>query len=435
MEVKKIAVIGMGYVGLPLACLFARKYKVVGFDVNKKKTEKLLEGFDDTGTYTEKELQASFDQGLEVTSEEQALDACNVFIVAVPTPVDEHHRVDLRPLLGASEVVGRYLGKGDVVIYESTVYPGATEDDCVPVLERESGLKFNEDFFAGYSPERVNPGDKVHTVKTIVKITSGSTPETATFVDKLYSSVLENGTYKAPSIRVAEAARIVENCQRDVNIAFMNEINRIFQAMDINTRDVLEAAATKWNFIKMEPGLVGGHCIGVDPYYLIQRAEDYSVDADLLSTARRVNERVGRYVADRVVNEVGRKAWKGGCNVLILGCTFKENCNDIRNSKVADIVAGLSEKGVCSVICDPYLDESEMDAFLSTVKMKPGKRVNALQVSPSEGSPYDAVILCVKHREFADLDVEKLLAPDGLLFDLKGFYRQKYGNKDFYREI
>ncbi|MBQ9640053.1 MAG: nucleotide sugar dehydrogenase [Bacteroidaceae bacterium] len=425
---SKIAVIGLGYVGLPLACLFARKYSVVGFDVSKSRVEELLSGHDSTDTFTDAEMQASLRGGLTCTSDEAALDTCNVYIVAVPTPVDKHHLVDLRPLIGASEVVGRHISKGDVVVYESTVYPGATEEDCLPVVERVSGLKFNVDFFAGYSPERVNPGDREHTVERIKKVTSGSTPAVADFVDRLYGSVLENGTHKAPTMRVAEACKIVENCQRDVNIAFMNEIDHIFNAMGINTRDVLEAAGTKWNFIRLEPGLVGGHCIGVDPYYLIQRAMAYRESANLLTAARRINDTMGKYIADQVVKlmnltDIAPKS----ARVLVLGFTFKENCNDIRNTKVIDVVHELNQFCDTVTIADPY-------AIPALVKQDYGVDIVS-DIAAIAGQQYDAILLCVKHREFATLPVPAMLRPGGILCDIKGFYRSAMQGEPFYHEI
>ena len=428
MENVKIAVIGLGYVGLPLACLFARKYPVVGFDVNMGRVKELQSGRDSTDTFTDEEMSVSLRGGLTCTGEETLLDDCNVFIVAVPTPVDKHHLVDLRALIGASEVVGRHIKKGNVVVYESTVYPGATEEDCLPVVEKVSGLKFNEDFFAGYSPERVNPGDREHTVEKIKKVTSGSTPEIAEYIDKLYNSVLENGTHKAPSMRVAEACKIVENCQRDVNIAFMNEMDRLFNAMGINTRDVMAAAATKWNFIRLEPGLVGGHCIGVDPYYLIQRALTFREPANLLSMARKINDTMGKYIADVVLKQMNladiapKKA-----RVLVLGFTFKENCNDIRNTKVVDVVRELDRFCGSVTVVDPY-------ALPLMVKEEYGVDIVS-DVQQIEAEQFDAVLLCVKHKEFADLAVDKLLKPGGVLCDIKGLYREKYGKETFYHEI
>lgn len=425
---KKIAVIGLGYVGLPLACLFARKYPVVGFDVNQGRVKELQSGHDSTDTFTDEEMQASLQGGLTFTCDEAALDACNVYVVAVPTPVDKHHLVDLHPLIGASEVVGRHISKGDIVVYESTVYPGATEEDCLPIVEKVSGLKYNVDFFAGYSPERVNPGDREHTVEKIRKVTSGSTPEVAAFVDRLYNSVLENGTHKASSMRVAEASKIVENCQRDVNIAFMNEMARIFNAMGINTRDVLEAAGTKWNFIRLEPGLVGGHCIGVDPYYLIQRALAYREPANLLTAARRINDTMGRYMADQVIKQMNlsdiapKKA-----SVLVLGFTFKENCNDIRNTKVIDVVHELDRFCGTVTVADPY-------AIPEMVKQEYGVDIVS-DISAIAARQFDAILLCVKHKEFATLPIPAMLRPGGIVCDIKGFYSSAMRGQAFYREI
>lgn len=427
MKDIKLAVIGLGYVGLPLACLFARRYQVVGFDINKPRVKELQEGYDSTDTFTEEEMLNSLRSGLTCTSDEALLDACNVYIVSVPTPVDDRHLVDLRPLIGASEVVGRHISKGDVVVYESTVYPGATEEDCVPVIERVSGLKFNADFFVGYSPERINPGDHEHTIEKIKKVTSGSTPEIADFVDDLYNTVLENGTHKAQSIRVAEASKIVENCQRDVSIAFVNEMDHIFNAMGINTRDVLEAAGTKWNFIHLEPGLVGGHCIGVDPYYLIQKAHAYEEPATLLTAARQMNDTMGKYVADQVIklmNQAGIAPKHS--RILVLGFTFKECCNDIRNTKVIDIIRELERFTDHVEVADPY-------AIPSMVKKEYGVDIIP-DMKDVASRQYDAILLCVKHTEFGSLPIRDMLAPGAILCDFKGFYRAMR-KEAFYHEV
>lgn len=424
---RKLAIVGLGYVGLPLARLFTHKYKVIGFDINTERVKELQEGHDSTGSFTKLEMQQTLNKGLYVTSDEKLLGECNIFIIAVPTPVTSDHKVDLRNLLGATETVGRHFHKNDIVIFESTVYPGATEEECVPLLEKTSGLSYNQDFFVGYSPERVNVGDHEHTIEKIKKITSGSTPEIADFVDELYNSVLENGTHKAPTIRVAEAAKIVENCQRDVNIAFMNEVNHIFNAMGINTRDVLEAAGTKWNFIHLEPGLVGGHCIGVDPYYLIEKANTVNEKASLLSTARRLNDSMGEYIADQTIKrmaDAGLNPEKS--HVLVLGFTFKENCNDIRNTKVIDIVLQLRKTIDEITICDPY-------AIPDMVKNEYGVDIES-DTEKVATEQYDAILLCVKHKEFTSLPVCKMLKPNGILCDIKGFYREKR-EETYYKEI
>ncbi|MBP5377253.1 MAG: nucleotide sugar dehydrogenase [Bacteroidaceae bacterium] len=423
----KIAVVGLGYVGLPLACLFARKYEVVGFDINKARVAELKTGHDSTDTFSDDEMKHSLTHGLTCTDDESMLDSRNFFVVSVPTPVTSNHRVDLNPLLGATVVVGRHLKRGDIVVYESTVYPGATEEDCVPVLEQVSGLRYNEDFFIGYSPERINPGDHEHTREKIRKITSGSTPEVADFIDSVYNSVLENGTHRAPTIRVAEAAKIIENCQRDVNIAFMNEINHIFNAMNINTRDVIEAAGTKWNFIHLEPGLVGGHCIGVDPYYLIQKARESGETAALLSTARTLNDTMGTYIADLTIKHMSLAGLTPkNARILVLGFTFKENCNDIRNTKVIDIITELRRYSKNITICDPY-------AIPEMTKHEYGVDIVS-DIKQVESKKYDTILLCVKHAEFADLPIEQMLDTNGILCDIKGFYRNKRDEK-YYIEI
>ena len=427
MNNVKIAVIGLGYVGLPLAFLFARRYRVVGFDVNRHRVKELMEGYDSTETFTEDEMFRVLRNGLECTADEGLLDSCNIYIVAVPTPVDSQHRVDLAPLLSASEVVGRHISKGGIVIYESTVYPGATEEDCVPVIEQVSGLRYNVDFFAGYSPERINPGDREHTIEKIKKVTSGSTPEVADFVDNLYNSVLENGTHRASSIRVAEASKIVENCQRDVSIAFVNEIDHIFNAMGINTRDVLAAAGTKWNFIHLEPGLVGGHCIGVDPYYLIQKARMFDEPATLLTAARSINDSMGQYVAGQLIKLMDRAGIAPKhSRILVLGFTFKECCNDIRNTKVIDIIRELERYTDHVEVADPY-------AIPYMVKAEYGVDIIS-DLTLTASRQYDAILLCVKHTEFASLPIKTMLAPDGILCDFKGFYRELY-EEAFYHEI
>lgn len=410
MKQYKICVIGLGYVGLPLARLFSTKYKTVGFDLNSKRVEKLMSGHDETLEVSDELLQLAIKNGFVCTSNIEDIKDCNVYVVAVPTPVDENNRPDLRPLWGASETVGKVISKGDIVIYESTVYPGVTEEECLPVVERVSGLKFNVDFFAGYSPERINPGDKEHTVEKIKKVTSGSTPEIADIVDGLYNSVLINGTHKAPSIKVAEASKIIENSQRDVNIAFMNELAKIFNAMGIDTRDVIDAAASKWNFIKLSPGLVGGHCISVDPYYLIQKAQVYGVLPRIMSSARRLNDGMGDYVANQTIKCMNKKGIVvKDSKILILGITFKENCPDIRNTKVVDIYSTLSEYTQNITVYDPWANAQHV-AHEYGVEV-----VNELPTDK-----FDAVILAVAHDDFSKLDLSSLTKETSVVYDVKG---------------
>lgn len=408
---KIICVIGLGYVGLPLARLFSTKFPTIGYDVNGTRVSELMRGHDTTGEVPDDLLlDAIRNNGLRCTTDIEDIRDSDFYVVAVPTPVDKNNRPDLRPLIAASETVGSVISKGDIVVYESTVYPGVTEEECIPVVERVSGLKLNVDFFAGYSPERINPGDKVHTVEKIKKVTSGSTPETADIVDAVYGSVLENGTHKAPSIRVAEASKIIENAQRDVNIAFMNELAKIFNAMGIDTHDVLEAAGTKWNFIKMSPGLVGGHCIGVDPYYLIQKAQVYGILPRVMTDARRLNDGMGSYVANQVVKCMNRKGvMVKDSKMLILGFTFKENCPDIRNTKVADIISSLAEYTPNIKVCDPWADAGQV------------RREYGLDIFPELPSEkFDAVILAVAHDRFRGLDVSELVREGGVIYDVKG---------------
>ena len=411
MKETKICVIGLGYVGLPLARLFSTKYKTVGFDMNQKRVNALMAGHDSTLEVSDELLQEAIHNGFLCTTKLDDIRDCNVYIVAVPTPVDENNRPDLRPLWGASETVGKVISKGDIVVYESTVYPGVTEEECLPVVERVSGLKFNIDFFAGYSPERINPGDKEHTVEKIKKVTSGSTPEIADIVDNLYNSVLINGTHKAPSIKVAEASKIIENSQRDVNIAFMNELAKIFNAMGIDTRDVIDAAASKWNFIKLNPGLVGGHCISVDPYYLIQKAQVYGVLPRVMSSARRLNDGMGDYVANQAIKCMNKKGIVvKDANILLLGITFKENCPDIRNTKVVDIYTTLAEYTSNITVYDPWANPEH-------VKHEYGIEVT----NELPNNKFDAVILAVAHNEFAQLNVKSLLNETAVVYDVKGF--------------
>ncbi len=411
----KICVIGLGYVGLPLARLFSTKFKTVGFDMNEERVNALNTGHDSTLEVDDELLQAAIRNGFRCTANIEDIRDCNFYVVAVPTPVDAANRPDLKPLLGASETVGRVISRGDVVVYESTVYPGVTEEECLPVVERVSGLKFNEDFFAGYSPERINPGDKLHTVEKIRKVTSGSTPEIADLVDGVYNSVLVNGTHRAPSIKVAEASKIIENSQRDVNIAFMNELAKIFNAMGVDTHDVIEAASSKWNFIKMSPGLVGGHCISVDPYYLIQKAQVYGVMPRVMSSARRLNDAMGEYVANQTIKLMNKKGvMVKDSKILILGVTFKENCPDIRNTKVVDIYHTLQEYTPNVVIYDPWADAAHVQKHY-------GIELSRESVDSLKGG-FDAVILSVAHEEFKEINLRHFLKDSdlGVVYDVKG---------------
>ena len=413
----KIALIGLGYVGLPLGVEFAKKYPVFGFDISQARVDELLGGHDATLEVDDDQLQSVLTEtrpqteGLFLTTDPEDLRDCNYYIVTVPTPTDKNNRPVLTPLIRASETVGKLLKKDDIVIYESTVYPGATEEDCVPVLEKHSGLVFNQDFFVGYSPERINPGDKLHTVTRIKKVTSGSTPEVGKKVDALYRSIIEAGTHLAPSIRVAEAAKVIENSQRDINIAFVNELSKIFNRMGIDTQDVLEAAGTKWNFLKFTPGLVGGHCIGVDPYYLAQKAQEVGYHPEIILAGRRLNDDMGRYVAAELVKlMIDRgKAVKGN-RVLLLGITFKENCPDIRNTKVVDIYNELNSYGMEVDLHDPWADAEEvLDEY----------DIEILSDFP-EKNGYDAVLLAVAHNQFKDLDLKKYKEAGAVIYDVKG---------------
>lgn len=410
MDVK-ICVIGLGYVGLPLARLFSTKYPTVGFDMNAKRCEALMAGHDATLEVSDELLQdAISNHGFRCTANIDDIRDCNFYIVAVPTPVDENNNPDLTPLYGASETVGKVIQAGDIVVYESTVYPGVTEDECIPVVEKVSGLKFNRDFYAGYSPERINPGDKLHTVEKIKKVTSGSTPEIGKLVNDVYSSVITAGTHLAPSIKVAEAAKVIENSQRDINIAFVNELSKIFTLMGIDTTDVLDAASTKWNFLPFKPGLVGGHCIGVDPYYLAQCAQRHGYNPEIILAGRRMNDGMGAYVADRVIKLMLKKGIQVlGSNILVLGFTFKENCPDVRNTKVVDIIKALKEYNLNVTIFDPWANPAavEREYGLTVVNTLPA------------GSKFDAVIAAVAHREFQDLDLAPYLNPAHVIFDVK----------------
>ena len=401
-----IAIIGLGYVGFPLAVEFGKQYPTLGFDIDSTRISELNRGYDRTQEVSDAQLKASAQ--LKFSSELNDLSGCNTFIVTVPTPIDHFKKPDLGPLLKASEMIGSVLKKGDVVIYESTVYPGCTEEDCVPVLEKRSGLKFNEDFFCGYSPERINPGDKVNTLTKIKKVTSGSTPEIADWVDQLYRSIIVAGTHKASSIKVAEASKAIENAQRDVNISFVNELALIFDRMGIDTSEVLEAAGTKWNFLNFKPGLVGGHCIGVDPYYLLHKSESLGYYPQVILSGRRVNDNMGLFVANKLVKLLIQKGKKiGGAKTLMLGITFKENCPDIRNSRVVDIYRELSDFGMEVDVYDPWANKAEV------------KKEHGIDLVAELASTYDAIVLTVAHQEFLNLPYASLKAENGIIFDIK----------------
>lgn len=407
----KICVIGLGYVGLPLARLFSTKYKTIGFDMNARRCEALMAGHDATLEVSDELLQDAINNhGFRCTADIDQIRDANFYIVAVPTPVDENNNPDLSPLYGASETVGKVIAPGDIVVYESTVYPGVTEDECIPVVEKVSGLKMNKDFYAGYSPERINPGDKQHTVEHIKKVTSGSTPEIGKLVNEIYSSVITAGTHLAPTIKVAEAAKVIENSQRDINIAFVNELSKIFTLMGIDTQDVLEAASTKWNFLPFKPGLVGGHCIGVDPYYLAQCAQRYGYNPEIILAGRRMNDGMGAYVADRVIKLMLKKGIQVlGSHILILGFTFKENCPDVRNTKVIDIYKALKEYNVNITVYDPWANPE-------AVRREYGIEVtNELPI----GEKFDAAIAAVAHHEFEDIDITTVLNSNHVIFDVK----------------
>ena len=417
MKKDKIAIIGLGYVGLPLARLFATKFPVLGFDINSDRISELMSGFDSTLEVNNEILQSvliaedSGSNGLFCTNQIDKIKDCNYYIITVPTPVDKNNRPILTPLIKASETVGSVMKQGDIVIYESTVYPGATEEDCVPVLEKVSGLKFNKDFYAGYSPERINPGDKEHTVEKILKVTSGSTPEVGEKVNDLYKSVITAGTYLAPNIKVAEASKVIENSQRDINIAFVNELAKIFNLMDINTHDVLEAAGTKWNFLPFKPGLVGGHCIGVDPYYLAQKAQEYGYHPEIILAGRRINDGMGDYVASEIVKRMIKDDIAvNNSNILILGFTFKENCPDIRNTKVVDVIDALKSYGVNIIIHDPWANAEEvmLEYGLKSIKSLTNEK-------------FDAIVLAVAHQEFKSLNLKQHRFDKSVVYDIKNF--------------
>lgn len=421
----KIAIIGLGYVGLPLARLFATKYPVVGFDINQKRIEELNQGTDHTLEVEDEVLQSVLvkenpfttnSNGLYCSNNLDDIKDANIYVVTVPTPVDKHNRPDLTPLYKSSETVGKVLSKGDIVIYESTVYPGVTEEECIPVLEKVSGLKFNEDFFAGYSPERINPGDKEHTVEKILKVTSGSTPEIGVIVNDIYKSVIVAGTHLAPTIKVAEAAKVIENSQRDINIAFVNELAKIFNLLDIDTHAVLEAAGTKWNFLPFKPGLVGGHCIGVDPYYLAQKAQEKGYHPEIILAGRRLNDSMGQYVASQVVKTMIKKDIKvNGAKVLNLGITFKENCPDVRNTKAVDVIEALQDYSLEVITYDPWANPAEVMHEYNLV----------CHAELAEASQkFDAIILTVAHKEFLDLDLSQFLNENGVIYDVKGILKE-----------
>ena len=409
MKETKICVIGLGYVGLPLARLFSTKYPTVGFDMNADRVKALMAGHDATLEVSDELLQSAIRNGFVCTSDIEAIRDCNFYVVAVPTPVDGNNNPDLTPLYKASETVGRVIAAGDIVVYESTVYPGVTEDECIPVVERVSGLRFNRDFFAGYSPERINPGDKLHTVEKIRKVTSGSTPETGRRIDAVYASVIEAGTHLAPSIKVAAAAKVIENSQRAINIAFVNELSKIFCRLGIDTADVLEAAATKWNFLPFKPGLVGGHCIGVDPYYLAQCAQRHGYNPEIILAGRRMNDGMGEYVASQVVKLMLKKGIQVlGSHILILGITFKENCPDVRNTKVVDIIRALREYNVNVTIYDPWANPGAV------------KREYGLDIETElPANRYEAIVLAVAHEKFRDIRIGELKAENAVVYDVK----------------
>lgn len=411
---NKICVIGLGYVGLPLAHAFSKKYEVVGFDISKWRIDELSSGYDRTLELSSEQVNEAIKNGMKFTLDTNDIKDCNIYIVTVPTPIDKNKRPDLTPLIKASETVGKVLKKGDIVIYESTVYPGATEEDCVPVLEKFSNLKFNIDFFCGYSPERINPGDKEHTVTKILKVTSGSTPEIGKKVDELYASIITAGTHLAPTIKVAEAAKVIENSQRDINIAFVNELAIIFNKLGINTNDVLEAAGTKWNFLPFKPGLVGGHCIGVDPYYLTHKAQSIGYNPEIILAGRRLNDNMGIYVANQVIKLMIKKGHKiEGSKVLVLGITFKENCPDIRNSRVIDVIEELKEFGCNIDIYDPWADTKEVEHEYNL------KLIKELNIAK-----YESIVLAVAHNEFKQL---KLKTKDNVVFDIKSILDETDG--------
>lgn len=435
MDKINIAIIGLGYVGLPLARLLATRYPVVGFDINQNRIEKLRQGIDETLEVDNESLQEvlisdyksiynsdnkKFSKGLFITNNIDEIKQCNFYIITVPTPVDRNNQPDLKPLIKASETVGKVISKGDYVVYESTVYPGATEEDCIPIISSVSGLKYNLDFFAGYSPERINPGDKEHTVERIRKVTSGSTAEAAEIIDSVYHSVIKAGTFKASSIKVAEAAKVIENSQRDINIAFVNELAKIFNLMNIDTHEVLEAASTKWNFLPFKPGLVGGHCIGVDPYYLAQKAQEVGYHPEIILAGRRVNDGMGKYIASEVVKQmINNGACVKNAKILMLGITFKENCPDIRNTKAIDIYSELKSYGLLVDIYDPWAKPSEVFHEYG---------ISILSTYP-ENNGYDAIILTVSHKEFKNINLQSHKKNGTIIYDVKGMLDRQIVSK------
>ena len=409
IENKKIAVIGLGYVGLPLAVEFGKFFHTIGFDINQHRVEELLDGTDSTLEVNSNEFKDS--KNLSFTNDANAIRGCNIFIITVPTPIDEYKKPDLRPLISASRIAGGFIKKDDIVIYESTVYPGATEEVCVPILEKSSKLKFNVDFYCGYSPERINPGDKEHRLTSIKKVTSGSLPRIADIVDSIYQKIIKAGTHKAPSIKVAEASKVIENTQRDINIALINELALIFNKLDIDTESVLEAAGTKWNFLPFKPGLVGGHCIGVDPYYLAQKAQEHGYHPEIILAGRRLNDGMGDYVASQIVKCMIKKDIPvNGANILVLGITFKENCPDVRNTKAVDLISSLKDYGANITIHDPWANPQEVlhEYALESLKMIPNKK-------------FDAVVLAVSHTKFKDLNFKTLKKDNAIVYDVKNF--------------
>ena len=419
MKQIKICVIGLGYVGLPLARLFSTKYPTVGYDRNQARVDALMSGHDATLEVDDKLLQEAINNGFRCTADIDEIRDCNFYVVAVPTPVDKNNNPDLGPLIGASTTVGKVIDKGDFVVYESTVYPGVTEDNCIPIVEQTSGLKLNVDFFAGYSPERINPGDKLHTVEKIKKVTSGSTPEAADIIDGVYSSVIKAGTHKASSIKVAEAAKVIENSQRDINIAFVNELSKIFNKIGIDTQEVLQAAATKWNFLPFKPGLVGGHCIGVDPYYLAQCAQRHGYNPEIILAGRRMNDGMGEYVAIETIKQMLKKGIQVlDSSILIMGFTFKENCPDVRNTKVIDIYNALKEYSVNITVYDPWANPA-------IAKREYG--IDIVNELPQQ--KFDSIVLAVAHDAFLRIDIQGLCLDNHVIFDVKGILDKNIADK------
>ena len=416
MKNIKIGIIGLGYVGLPVAIIFSKKFKVVGYDINKKRISELNQNIDNTLEISYDQLEHSLNNNLTLTDKINNIRDCNIYIITVPTPINKDNSPDLAPLINATKAIGKILSKDDIVVYESTVYPGCTQEICVPILERTSNLKYNEDFFCGYSPERINPGDKKHTIEKIIKLTSGSTPEVADKIDQMYSSVIDAGTYKAESIKVAEAAKVIENAQRDINIAFVNELAKIFNKIGIDTNDVLNAASTKWNFLNFRPGLVGGHCIGVDPYYLANKAQKMGYNPEIILSGRKVNDDMGSYIAEQVISLLKEKnQFSNKSQVLVMGVTFKENCPDFRNTKVVDIIDNLQKKDLEVDVYDPWVNQSAFkeEYSINVYKQLPNKK-------------YNAIILAVAHNSFDQIDIMNLKRDDNtIVYDIKGVLKKK----------